>query len=160
MKTLSLQVFVTQVRDEVPVAVMRAKGSLDSFTYLDFITKVQGLYQRGERNLVLDMRGLSEIGLAGLFALCDAALIFQGEAPLNPEDGWAALEAAAERLRRQPNEHFKLFKPQPRVTRAVISTGLPIYDDLSDTLLSFVEPEWVVYPLAKRERRPELAFSL
>lgn len=159
MKTLSIQVFVTQVRDEAPVAVIRAKGSLDAFTYMDFIAKVQNLYQRGERNLVLDMRGLSEIGLAGLFALCDAALIFQGEAPLNPEEGWAALEAVSERLRRQPHEHFKLFKPQPRVTRAVISTGLPIYDDLSDALLSFVEPDWIVYPLAMKDRQPGLVLS-
>ncbi|HEX9925483.1 MAG TPA: hypothetical protein VGD99_22695, partial [Anaerolineae bacterium] len=68
--------------------------------------------------------------------------LLHGEEPLDPDDGWAALRAAARDLETYPlQERFKLFNPQPHVQRTLEQAGfagfLATQTDLETVVASF-----------------------
>ena len=69
------------------IAILSFQGNLDRLTYLGLINEARELYEKGYRNLVLDMSGIQSMGLAGFFALYSAATLFNGDTPLDPVGG-------------------------------------------------------------------------
>jgi hypothetical protein len=134
--TIMFNLTTHEQRDQL-VAILSFRGDLNSFTYLDLINKARELYESGHRNLVLDMRGIQTVGLAGFFALYSAAMLFNGDAPLDPVGGFNALYTMAEKVVGKSTHHFKLLQPQPNVKNALSKSGLPIYEDLDSVLTSF-----------------------
>lgn len=119
------------------VAILSFDGDLDRFTYRELLNEVKELYESGYRNLVLDMSAIPQLGLAGAFALYSAAMLFNGETPLDPVGGFKALYSMAEKVVSKQTHHFKLFQPQPTVKKALSRSGLPIYEDMESVLSSF-----------------------
>lgn len=136
MKKSVMEMVVNQVQGADPVAILQAQGELDRFTYLDLINKARELYENGQRFLIVDMSGVREIGIAGLFALYSITLLFRGEEPLDPEGGWAALYSMANHLDDVPHT-IRLLRPQPHIRRVLSTSGLPIHDDLAGAIASF-----------------------
>lgn len=132
-----MDVVSNQVQSAVPVALLSARGTLDRFTYLDLINKAKELYDSGQRFMVLDMSGIREMGISGLFALYSIAMIFRDEEPLESEGGWAAVRSMASHLDGSFPSSVKLLKPQPQIEKALSSSRLPFYEDLTTALASF-----------------------
>ena len=119
------------------VAILSFQGDLNRLTYRDLINETSKPYEHGYRNLVLDMSGIPNLGLAGSFALYSAAMLFNGDTPLDPAGGLRALHAMADKVVSKPTHHFKLFRPQPTVKNALSQSGLPVYEDMESVLTSF-----------------------
>ena len=136
MKKSVMNVIVKQVQDADSIAILHAEGELDRFTYGELIYKARELYENGKRFLIVDMGGVREIGISGLFALYSVAMLFRGEEPLDSEGGWAAVRSMASHLNDMPYR-IRLLRPQPNVRRALSASGLPIYDDLAGAIASF-----------------------
>ena len=131
-----IDMVVSQAQGLVPVAVLRAQGELNRFTYLDLMNKARDLYENGQRYLIVDMSGIRELGLTGFFALYSIATLFRGEKAVDPEGGVVALRLMAGTMHDAP--HFiRLLKPQPQFLDALSTSGLPIYDDLAGAIASF-----------------------
>ena len=119
------------------IAILSFQGDLDRLTYHKLINKATELYDNGYRNLVLDMRGIPNLGLSGSFALYSAATLFNGDTPLDPVGGLKALYAMADKVVSKSTHHFKLFRPQPAVKKVLSRSGLPVYEDMESVLTSF-----------------------
>lgn len=119
------------------IAILSFQGDLDRLTYRELINKARDLYESGYRNLVLDMSGISNLGLSGAFALYSTAVLFNGGTPLDPAGGLKALHAMADKIVGQPTHHFKLLRPQAAVKKVLAQTGFPIYEDMESVLTSF-----------------------
>lgn len=136
MKNSVTNVVIDGSQDAAPVAILYPKGILDFPILSGLIESAKGVYESGQRFLIIDMEGIGDIGIAGLFALYSIAMIFRGEEPLSPEGGLTALRSMAHHVDGvSPN--LKLFKPQPYIQRMLASSGLPIYDDWAKALASF-----------------------
>ncbi|MBK8905677.1 MAG: hypothetical protein IPM53_31130 [Anaerolineaceae bacterium] len=118
------------------IAILSFQGNLDHLTYRELINQANELYTNGYRNLVLDMRGIPNLGLSGTFALYSAATVFSGDIPLDPAGGLKALRAMADKVVSKPTPHFKLLRPQPAVKNALSQSGLSVYDDMESVLTS------------------------
>lgn len=119
------------------IAILSFQGNLDRLTYHELINKARELYESGYRILVLDMRNIPNLGLAGSFALYSAAMLFNGDTPLDPVGGLKALHTMAEKVMNKPTRHFKLLRPQPTVKKLLSRSGLPVYEDMESVLTSF-----------------------
>lgn len=134
---------VEEAQATVPVTILYLVGELDASVYLELIEQVKGLYAAGVRDLLLDLSELRMIASSGLVALHSSALIMRGKATPNLESGWGVLHTIAEDVdrRTEKESHFKLLNPQPRVQKALVTTGfdqtLAIYDDRDAALASF-----------------------
>lgn len=119
------------------IAILSFQGNLDYLTYHKLIDKAAELYESGYRILVLDMRGIPNLGLSGTFALYSAATLFNGGTPLDPAGGFKALHTMAEKVVSKSTHHFKLLRPQPAVKKLISQSGLPVYEDMESVLTSF-----------------------
>ncbi len=136
MKTIDMDMIVSRSQGAVPVTVLSPQGKLDRNTYLDLIDKAREIYDSGQKFLVLDLSQVSELEISGVFALYSIAMIFQGERPLDPEGGWAAVRSMASHLD-SARPFINLYRPQPRVRKALSKGNLPIYDDMATAIASF-----------------------
>jgi anti-anti-sigma regulatory factor len=118
-----LTITINQESSRVPVSVMRLDGELDAASYLDVIARARELNEQGTTHILLDLERLTYMGSSGLFALHSVAMLLRGEEPPDPEQGWAAVHAAAEGDS-EAVEHIKLLDPQPQVDRVLERTGL------------------------------------
>lgn len=105
-----------------PVTVVGLQGELDASSYLDLIGRARELTEAGSERLLLDLSGLAYMGSAGLFALHSIAMLLRGEAPPDPEHGYAALHDAEEED--ETIGQLKLLNPQPQVDRVLERTGM------------------------------------
>ncbi|HEX9921253.1 MAG TPA: hypothetical protein VGD99_01200 [Anaerolineae bacterium] len=137
MKHLVMDTTISQTQGEAPVSILQPHGNLDRFTYLDLIDKSRAVHDSGQPFLILDLSDITDVGLAGLYALYSIALLFQGREPLDPEEGWAAMRSMANHLDDMPYA-IRLLRPQPHLRGALSTTGLPIYDDLAGAIASLL----------------------
>lgn len=137
MTTSTLNLSVSQIQANVPITILRARGKLDAKTYLDLIAKSQEIYISGQRNLLVDLNEISEIGLAGLFALYYTATLFQENMVIEIESGWPALHTMVNRLQTSCFEHFRLLASKSTIVSRLQQAGLPISNSLTTALNSF-----------------------
>jgi anti-anti-sigma regulatory factor len=138
-----MDITVDQAQGNVPVTVMKLDGELEAKNYTDVIERGKEVYDSGARDLLLDLSDLSFMSSSGLVALHSLVLLMRGEEPDDPEAGWSALHAIAEEVESgaQPEAHFKLLSPQPRVDKTLEITGFrklfEIYTDREEAIASF-----------------------
>ncbi len=131
-----------QTTDPIPVSVMALHGELDASNYLDVIDYVRQLYQKGTRQLIIDLSDVSFLSSSGLVALHSAALLMRGDEPPSPELGWSAFHAIASDVEQEGFETCcTLVNPQTRVRKSLEMTGfsafLHIYNDIDSAVQAF-----------------------
>jgi len=121
---------------------MALHGELDASNYLDVIDYVRQLYQKGTRQLIIDLSDVSFLSSSGLVALHSAALLMRGDEPPSPELGWSAFHAIASDVEQEGFETCcTLVNPQTRVRKSLEMTGfsafLHIYNDIDSAVQAF-----------------------
>ena len=122
---MALQTTVERVEGRIPVTVVALDGELDASNFERLIDEVQGLYDAGDRTLLLDLSGLTFMASSGLVALHGIVLVMHGDEPPDLEGGWSAFHAltnAVESAERQAE--VQLCGAQPAITRVLERTGL------------------------------------
>ena len=135
-----LEMTVTEEVGRQPVTVLAVRGEVDYANFGELTERAQALYEAGSRNLVLDLGGVTYLGSSGLVALHGVAMIFRGEEPPDPEDGWSAIHAMNEDdVGTDP--HVKLLRPSPQADRVLERTGMrelfEVFDDRAAAINSF-----------------------
>ena len=116
---------VMSFQGQEPVAILSLHQKLDANCYPELMAMVKVLYDIGLQHAVLDMSNIPSVGLSSMLTLHSMAVLLHGEKPLDPDDGWQALRAAAHDLKtRHLQERFKLFNPQPQVRQTLEQAGL------------------------------------
>jgi hypothetical protein len=122
--------------DQGCVAILHPNGALDWSTYVDLIAQAWAARTAGAHSLVIDLRGVERVGLAGLLGLYAVARIAHGGPPFDPEAGWAAIRALVE----EPPllSPLAVLGPRPMVrqalTRAPYRDFFAIHADLDTAL--------------------------
>jgi anti-anti-sigma regulatory factor len=136
-----MTITTTQAQGSLPVTLLSIQGDLDASNYQEVIAAAQEAYDKGARQLLIDMSDVPFMSSSGLVALHSVALLVQGKEPPDPEYGWAAFRAAGRDVGGGLQEHVKLLNPQPRVTRALEMAGFDrffeIYADREEAIASF-----------------------
>ena len=143
MKASTLTINTTTVPTECSILVIHLRRNLDGENYTQLISAAQELYDKNHRKLILDLAEVQKISMAGLFALHSVAAIFNGQEPLNGEDGWQAMRAMKHDLDTNLQPSFKLSSPQPQVRKVLAQSGfdtfIAVFDDLPDAADSFTD---------------------
>jgi len=139
---MALQTTVEQVEGHVPVTVVTLDGELDASSYEHVIETVRGIYEAGGRHLLLDLTGLSFISSSGLVALHSSLRLMHGEAPPDPEHGWAAIRAIGDDVEGGATQsNILACGTQDAVQKVLDRTGLarliPSYPDRASALAAF-----------------------
>lgn len=139
---MALQTTVEQAEGPEPVTILALEGELDGTSYQGVIDTVRELYDEGTRHLVLDLGGLSFLSSAGLVALHSSLLLMRGEAPPDPEYGWAALHAiGAEVESGTQRTDIRLCGTRDGVQKVLDRTGLaplfPTHPDRASAVAAF-----------------------
>ena len=139
---MALATTVEQAPGGESVSIVALDGELDGTNYQELISTVQGIYDGGGRNLVLDLSGLTFISSAGLVGLHTVLRQMRGEAPADPEYGYAALRAINDDVDEgtgDPNVH--VCGTQDAVQKVLDRTGLgglfPSFPDRASALAAF-----------------------
>jgi anti-anti-sigma factor len=119
-----VKIDVKQMQGRVPVTILLLEGNLDGSNYQDVIEHTRSLYEKGMRDLLIDMSGISFVSSAGLVALHQIAMIMTGKAYFETDDGWQALHSLEKDVHGGYQEHIKILNPQPRVARVLESTTI------------------------------------
>ena len=137
---------ITKIENPAPITILRLDGTLDGGNYESLIHEAQKVIAAGSRDLLLDLGKLTFISSAGLGALHQVALLFQGKKHSESDESWAAYRWAAyrsiDRLHiRQTQEHVKLLSPTKEVQEVLDMIGFSslfeIFTDLPQALASF-----------------------
>lgn len=139
---MALQTTVEHAEGRVPVTIVALDGELDGASYEQVIDTVRSVYDAGGRNLLLDLTALSFISSSGLVAIHSAMRITRGEAPPDPEQGWAALRAIRDEVEAgNVTSNLRLCGMQDAVRKVLDRTGLgpmlPSYPDRASALAAF-----------------------
>lgn len=139
---MALQTTVEQVEGPVPISIVALDGELDATSYEGVIETIHGIYQAGGRNLLLDLTNLSFIASSGLVALHTSLRLMRGEAPPEPESGWASLRAIGEEVGSGATQsNVRLCGTQDRIQKVLDRTGLgglfPTYPDRATAIAAF-----------------------
>ena len=122
---MALQTTVERVEGRVPITVVALDGELDASNFERLIDEVRGLYDAGDRTLLLDLSGLTFMASSGLVALHGIVLVMHGDEPPDLEVAGRAFHAltnAVDGAERQTE--VQLCGAQPAVTRVLERTGL------------------------------------
>jgi anti-anti-sigma regulatory factor len=118
-----MELSVTTAPDRPTAAIFALSGDLDASNYLQVIERVDELYKKGTRALVLDLTNTDFVSSSGLVAIHSMAMLIQGQRPPSPEDGWGAIRSLESGLGERGRECFKLVNPQPRVAATLAKVG-------------------------------------
>lgn len=136
-----MNITVSQEKGRVPVTVIHLEGQLDGQSYQELIAKGREVLGAGTRDILLDLEKLNYISSAGLVALHTVALLTRGEAPPDPEHGWAALRSMDRSRDGGVQQHLKLLNPRPEVTSVLEMVGFTgffeSFTDLQKAVQSF-----------------------
>jgi len=136
-----MEITVSTQQGRVPVTIVQPHGDLDASNYTDLVERVEGLIKGGAKDFVMDLSDVPYMSSAGLVALHSLAITLRGEAPVNPEAGWAALKSM-DRVRGSGIEkHIKLLSPQANVAGTFDKAGFTqffeVFTDLQKAVDSF-----------------------
>ena len=136
-----MDISVTQMQGNVPVAVLKLDGQLDGQNYEELITKARELHSAGARDFILDLSNLTYISSAGLVALHSVALLVKGEDLPDTEQGWATYRSMGKTSASGVQNHIKLVNPTEEVKNVLDMVGFgnvfQIYSDLDEAVKSF-----------------------
>ena len=122
---MALQTSVERVEGRVPITIVSLDGELDASNYERVIEEVRGLYEAGDRTLLLDLSGLTFMASSGLVALHSIVQVMHGEEPPDLEGGWSAFHALSNAVEGGATQtEVQLCGAQPAVTRVLARTGL------------------------------------
>jgi anti-anti-sigma factor len=139
---MALQTTVEQADGRVPVTIVALDGELDATSYEGVIDTVRGVYEAGGRDLLLDLTKLSFISSSGLVALHSSLRLMRGEAPPDPEYGWAAIRAIGDEVDSGGAQtNVRLCGTQDGVQKVLDRTGMghlfPSYPDRASAIAAF-----------------------
>ena len=136
-----MNISTSQMRGNVPVAVIKLDGQLDSQNYQELIAKAQELFNSGARDFLLDLSDLTYISSAGLVALHSLALLSRGQALPNPERGWPTYRSLERASEAGVQKHIKLLNPRAEVMNVLEMVGFDtlfeVFTDLEQAVNSF-----------------------
>jgi hypothetical protein len=130
---------VTEDRPSAGVVVIGLDGELDASNFRDLIERGRRAYADGARRLVLDLGRLAYMSSSGIVALHSLAMIFRGQQPPDPEDGWSAFHSVdADTSSGVVTDQVHLVAPTAGVASNLARTGLdrilPVFPDLETAL--------------------------
>jgi hypothetical protein len=117
-------------------AILRPTGALDWTSYQNLVAQAWAARAAGASHLIVDMRDVARVGIAGLLGLYAVARLARGGPPFDLEAGWEAIRALVE-------DHplqwpLAVVYPRPPVhqalTRAPFADFLAIHADLDTAL--------------------------
>ena len=123
---MALTTTTEEVAGRVPITVLALDGELDASNFERLIVEVSGLYDRGTRNLLVDLGGLTFLASSGLVALHSIVRILHGERPDDLDSGWDVVHhlghdaATGDEMQRE----VQLAAPPPAVARVLQRTGM------------------------------------
>ncbi len=137
-----LRTTVEQAEGPVPVTILALDGELDGSSFERVIDTVRQIYDAGGRKLLMDLTGLAFISSSGLVAMHSSLRLMRGDAPPDPEQGWAALRAiGTEVADGTEGANLRLCGTQDAVQKVLDRTGLgglmPSYPDRATALVAF-----------------------
>jgi anti-anti-sigma factor len=137
-----LRTTVEQAESPVPVTILVLDGELDASSYEHVIDAVRQIYDAGGRRLLMDLSTLAFISSSGLVAMHSSLRLMRGEAPPDPEEGWAALRAIGNEVEDGTAQtSLRLCGTQDAVQKVLDRTGLggliPSYPDRATALAAF-----------------------
>jgi anti-anti-sigma regulatory factor len=123
------------------LTIFALSGELDYSNFEQLVDAAREAYQQGARRLLLDLGGLEYMGSSGLVALHAVAMIFSGQEPPDPEEGWAAYRTLSDDVEGHSHEFVKLLCPTPQVEGVLERTGMrqffEVHADRSAAVASF-----------------------
>ena len=139
---MALQTTVEQAEGRVPLTILTLVGELDGTNFEQVIETVAGIYDGGGRHLLLDLTDLTFISSSGLVALHTSLRLMHGEAPPDPECGWAALRAIGDDVDSGAVQtEVQLCGTQDAVQKVLDRTGLgglfPTHPDRATGIAAF-----------------------
>jgi serine/threonine-protein kinase RsbW len=139
---MTLTTSVETAVGRVPITIVALSGELDSTNFERLVDEVQVLYQNGTRALLLDLTDLTYLASSGLVALHSIVRIMHGQAPIDPESGWAAFHTLGNDVAEGTmQKEVQLAGPQAAITRVLERTGLdrlfPIHRDRETAIQTF-----------------------
>jgi len=136
-----MEITVSTQQGRVPVTIVQPHGDLDASNYTELVERVEGLIKGGAKDFVLDLSDVPYMSSAGLVALHSLAITLRGEAPVNPDAGWAALKSMNRVRGSGIEKHIKLLSPQANVAGTFDKAGFTqffeVFTDLQKAVDSF-----------------------
>jgi anti-anti-sigma factor len=148
-----MEITFTKTEKPASVTILHLVGKLDSTNFQDLVDEAQRLHAAGISDLILDLGQLTFIGSAGLGALHQVALLFQGKKHAGKNDSWSAYRWSAFRSldsnhTRKTHQHVKLLSPSEDVLKVLDMIGFTslfeIFTDLQQAVASFHQPSSMV----------------
>jgi anti-anti-sigma factor len=158
IKEKKVKMKITKTERPVPIVILHLEGTLDGANFNRLIEKAQMLFSNGARDLILDLAKLTFISSAGLGALHQVAMLFQGKIRAEPDETWAGYRWATYRnIKRdhdlRPQRHVKLLSPTREVREVLdligFSSLFEIYTFMPQAVESFRQPEIAMQPGAR-----------
>ncbi|MBK7893576.1 MAG: hypothetical protein IPJ90_01480 [Anaerolineaceae bacterium] len=109
------------------------------------------MVQQHHQKIILDMAGLRKITLAGFLGLHSVAAVLNGEEPLMPEAGWAAIRAMKNDLEDGYHHRLTIANPQPHICHQLFQAGFTDFVELKEGLAT----ETAVYTLPAAQKTLE-----
>ncbi len=120
----------SQANGKVPVTILQLAGQLDGQNYQQLIEKIHVLVKEGTKNIVLDISDLTYLSSAGLVGLHTSALILNGEAVPDSENGWANVKSLDRGRSTGKQKHLKILNPRPEVQGIFDMVGFSLMFDI------------------------------
>jgi anti-anti-sigma factor len=125
-----MDVSTTQAQGRVPVTILHLSGRIDASNFQDMFNTAKELYDKGVRDLLLDLGGVTFISSAGIVGLHRIALLYRGENVQEEESGWNAIHAIDRDQTGATQEHVKLLNPTPDIDHTLDLVGFKRYFDI------------------------------
>jgi len=144
-----MKITITKTEKPAPVTILHLDGVLDGSNYESLVVEAQKVHAAGGCDLILDLSKLTFISSAGLGALHQVALLFQGKNRSRKNESWGSYRWDAYRSvdsdhSHRLQEHVKLFSPTRQVREVLDMIGFSslfeIYTDLQQATASFFKP--------------------
>ena len=139
---MTLTTATEEVEGRVPITVLTLDGELDASNFERLVGEVRALYDKGTRNLLIDLGGLTFLASSGLVALHSIVRLLHGEPPPDPESGWDAFHSLGLDVSSGTSQaEVQLCGPQAGVARVLSRTGLDrlfhIHPDRATAIAAF-----------------------
>jgi hypothetical protein len=130
-----MEVTVSQEEGRVPVTVFHITGAVTSNQELE--ARAQEAYDKGARNILLDLTEVPYMATAGLRALHSIFMLLRTDTPEESDQATKAGIAAGTFV----SPHLKLLNPTPHVLEVLKLAGydmfLEIHRDVNQAVASF-----------------------